>query len=52
MQHGVKGELHVYQNGPHGVGLAPGDPVLSTWKDRLHDWLKTNGFLASARARP
>ncbi|MFV0443418.1 MAG: alpha/beta hydrolase [Planctomycetaceae bacterium] len=47
MEKGVKAELHVYQNGPHGVGLAPGDPVLSTWKERLHDWLKTNGFLTS-----
>ncbi|WP_437187326.1 alpha/beta hydrolase [Planctomicrobium sp. SH668] len=41
----VPAELHVYQNGPHGVGLAPNDPVLSTWTDRLHDWLKVNGFL-------
>jgi acetyl esterase/lipase len=48
MEKGVKAELHVYQNGPHGVGLAPGDPVLSTWKERLHDWLRTNGFLSAA----
>lgn len=48
VKHGVKAELHVYQNGPHGVGLAPGDPVLATWKERLHDWLRTNGFLAPA----
>ncbi|MCA9054353.1 MAG: alpha/beta hydrolase [Planctomycetaceae bacterium] len=46
IEHGVKAELHVYQNGPHGVGLAPGDPVLGTWKERLQDWLRTNGFLA------
>lgn len=43
---GVPAELHVYQGGPHGVGLAPGNPVLSTWKDRLAGWLKINGFLA------
>ena len=48
VEHGVDAELHVYQNGPHGVGLAPGDPVLSTWPDRLQDWLKSNDFLASA----
>ena len=41
----VPAELHVYQNGPHGVGLAPGRPGLSTWKDRLADWLKNSGFL-------
>jgi acetyl esterase/lipase len=42
----VPAELHVYQDGPHGVGLAPGRPSLSTWKDRLADWLKNSGFLS------
>ncbi len=46
VEHGVPAELHIYQNGPHGVGLAPADPVLNTWSTRLHDWLKVNGFLA------
>jgi acetyl esterase/lipase len=41
----VPAEMHIYQNGPHGIGLAPGDPVLSTWKDRLADWLKVRGLL-------
>ena len=45
VDHGVPAELHVYQRGPHGVGLAPGDPILSTWTDRLADWLKSNGLL-------
>jgi acetyl esterase/lipase len=49
VEHGVPAELHVYQNGPHGVGLAPGDPVLSTWKERLAAWLKGNGFLTAAK---
>ncbi len=42
----VPAELHIYQDGPHGVGLAPGRPGLSTWKDRLADWLKNSGFLS------
>lgn len=42
---GVPAELHIYQKGDHGVGLAPGDPVLSTWTDRLFAWLRVNGFL-------
>lgn len=46
IEHNVPAELHVYQMGPHGVGLGNGDPVLYTWKDRLADWLQTNGFLA------
>jgi hypothetical protein len=37
-------ELHVYQTGQHGVGLAQTDPVLRSWPDRLHDWLKVNKF--------
>lgn len=45
-RHKVPAELHVYQFGPHGVGLAPGDPALHTWKDRLYDWLRNNGLLA------
>lgn len=46
VENNVPAELHVYQNGPHGVGLAPSDPVLSTWTERLHAWLRTNGILA------
>ncbi|MEZ6055725.1 MAG: alpha/beta hydrolase [Planctomycetaceae bacterium] len=45
VEQGVPAELHVYQNGPHGVGLAPGDPILSTWGDRLRDWMQTNQLL-------
>jgi acetyl esterase/lipase len=41
----VPAELHIYQDGAHGLGLAPNDPVLSTWKDRLADWLKVRGLL-------
>jgi acetyl esterase/lipase len=42
---GVPAELHVYQHGKHGVGLAPGDPVLSTWPARLADWLRVRGLV-------
>ncbi|MEJ7617252.1 MAG: alpha/beta hydrolase [Pyrinomonadaceae bacterium] len=42
----VPAELHIYERGRHGVGLAPGDPVLSTWKERLAGWLYTRGLLA------
>jgi acetyl esterase/lipase len=48
-QHQVPAEMHIYQMGPHGVGLAPKNPVLSTWKERLADWLKINGFLSSSK---
>jgi acetyl esterase/lipase len=39
-KHGVPAELHIYENGPHGVGLAWSDIVLSTWPARLADWLR------------
>ncbi|MFO0871096.1 MAG: alpha/beta hydrolase [Pirellulales bacterium] len=42
----VPAELHIYQVGPHGVGLAQADPATSGWKDRLADWLRANNFLA------
>lgn len=41
---GVPAELHVYQRGPHGVGLAHGDHVLGRWSDLLRDWLRDRGF--------
>lgn len=41
----VPAELHIYEQGKHGVGLAPGDPVLSSWKDRLAGWLASRGLL-------
>jgi acetyl esterase/lipase len=41
----VPAELHIYEKGKHGVGLAPADPVLNTWPDRLADWLKERGAI-------
>jgi acetyl esterase/lipase len=38
-------ELHVFERGRHGVGLAPNDPVLSAWPKLLENWLRTKGFL-------
>lgn len=42
----VSCELHIYQKGRHGVGLGGSDPVLSTWPERLEDWLTVNQFTA------
>ena len=41
----VPAELHIYAHGPHGVGLAKADPVLSSWSDRLAAWLGARGLL-------
>jgi len=45
---GVPAEMHIYERGPHGVGLAPTDEALSTWPARLADWLRVRGLLNSA----
>ncbi len=42
---GVPAEMHVYEKGQHGVGLASYDPALSTWPVLLADWLRTRGLL-------
>jgi len=42
---GVPAELHIFQNGPHGVGLAPTDATLSAWPSLLANWLRERGLL-------
>lgn len=48
-KHNIPAELHIYEKGKHGVGLARmgnnKDSNLSTWTDRLDGWLKVRGFL-------
>jgi len=41
---GVPAEMHLYQHGPHGVGLARNDPELASWPDLLAAWLKARGL--------
>lgn len=42
---GVPAELHIYEKGPHGVGLAATDATLGSWTARLADWLRGRGLL-------
>jgi len=39
----------IYQSGGHGFGLAPNDPVLSTWPGRCEAWMRANGWLKPAK---
>jgi acetyl esterase/lipase len=41
---GVSSEMHIYEKGHHGVGLAQKDPVLKSWPERLSAWLKVQGY--------
>lgn len=49
---GVPAELHVYQQGPHGVGLANGHPALSSWISAAGTWLRQNGLMTSKIRQP
>jgi dipeptidyl aminopeptidase/acylaminoacyl peptidase len=40
VDHGVPAEMHLYESGGHGYGMAESDETLSSWMDRLSDWLK------------
>ncbi len=41
----VPAELHIFQKGPHGVGLDLGDPALGEWPKLLINWLRGLGLL-------
>jgi acetyl esterase/lipase len=41
----VPAEMHLFENGPHGVGMALNDPVLSVWPSLLMNWLRARGLL-------
>jgi acetyl esterase/lipase len=38
-------EMHLFENGPHGVGMALSDPSLSVWPSLLMNWLRARGLL-------
>lgn len=43
-QAGIAAEVHVFEKGPHGVGLANDDPLLAPWSSLLANWLRLRGF--------
>jgi acetyl esterase/lipase len=42
---GVPAEMHIYERGEHGVGLALFDPILSSWPRRLEGWMRLHGWM-------
>jgi acetyl esterase/lipase len=49
----VPAEIHIFQSGPHGVGLDLGDPELGEWPVLLRNWLEIHGWLsAPAQKQP
>jgi acetyl esterase/lipase len=43
-RHKVPFDLHVYEKGRHGLGLAEDDEHVGNWTDICSIWLKRNGF--------
>lgn len=48
---GVPAELHVFENGPHGVGLDLADPAVGEWPKLLQGWLRGRGLLDPPKPR-
>ena len=44
-KHKIPAEMHIFQKGAHGVGLAQGRPGTEHWPELCRVWLINNGFL-------
>ncbi len=49
-RNGVPAELHLYEEGPHGFGLAPTRGPIAEWLTRCVEWLGMRGWLAAPHA--
>jgi acetyl esterase/lipase len=45
---GVPAEMHIFQHGGHGSGLAPTNPQLEPWTEMLIKWMRERGYAAAA----
>jgi acetyl esterase/lipase len=46
---GVPAEMHIFQNGPHGVGMAKTLPGTKEWPELCRKWLQVRGLLESPK---
>lgn len=46
---GVPAEMHIFEKGPHGVGLDLDDPTLGEWPTLLANWMRSRGLLQSGK---
>ena len=49
LKHKVPAELHIYENGQHGLGLGPKSLPFSSWPDSCIAWMKSQGLLNNAK---
>src|SRR5882724_9716969 len=47
-QANIPAELHLYPRGGHGYGLRRTKDTVTTWPDRVADWMKASGWLTPA----
>jgi len=40
----VPAEMHIFEKGPHGVGLAPNIPGVSAWPSLCAEWMRGRGI--------
>jgi acetyl esterase/lipase len=48
---GVQSEMHIFANGPHGVGFGGTDAALEQWPNLLEGWLQGYGLLSPGKSR-
>ena len=41
---GVPAEMHLFQHGAHGSGLAAANPELQPWTELLIKWMRERGY--------
>ncbi len=41
----ISAELHIYESGGHGYGLRKTHLPVTTWPDRMEDWMRKLGYL-------
>jgi hypothetical protein len=41
----VPAEMHIFEHGGHGYGLAPADPALASWTTACEAWMRRHGWL-------
>lgn len=44
-QHCIPYELHIFEHGNHGLGLANDDDSIKTWKSQCESWFRKHEFL-------
>ncbi|WP_081412113.1 alpha/beta hydrolase fold domain-containing protein [Alicyclobacillus herbarius] len=45
-RNGIPFELHLFEHGAHGLGLAENHPEVRVWRSLCEAWLRNRGFLA------